>query len=89
MDHVTVSCDHVTGPHSTMSGRRLRDAVKTALVNNGFTKEVVPVIAGLSNTYADYVATFEEYQVRQCREIRCSMFGPTTVCTFVSMRLVV
>ena len=50
-----------------MSGRRLRDAVSKVLVDNGFTKDVIPVIAGLSNTYADYVATFEEYQVREWR----------------------
>ena len=35
---------------------------------NGFGNDTVVVIAGLSNTYADYVATFAEYQVRntQC-----------------------
>ena len=48
-----------------MSGRRLRDAVSKVLVENGFRKDVIPVVAGLSNTYADYVATFEEFQV--CR----------------------
>lgn len=31
---------------------------------NGFGNDTVVVIAGLSNTYADYVATFAEYQVR-------------------------
>lgn len=46
-----------------MSGRRLRDAVSKVLVENGFRKDAIPVVAGLSNTYADYVATFEEYQV--------------------------
>lgn len=49
--------------YRTMSGRRLRDAVYTVLVENGFRKDAIPVIAGLSNTYADYIATFEEYQV--------------------------
>ena len=29
----------------------------------GFGNDTVTVIAGLSNTYADYVATFAEYQV--------------------------
>lgn len=47
----------------TMSGRRLRDAVSKVLVENGFRKDAIPVVAGLSNTYADYVATFEEYEV--------------------------
>ncbi len=31
----------------------------------GFNENSVMVIAGLSNTYADYVTTFEEYQVCQ------------------------
>ena len=31
----------------------------------GFGNNTVTVIAGLSNTYADYVATFAEYQVRK------------------------
>ena len=30
---------------------------------HGFGNDTVTVIAGLSNTYADYVVTFEEYQV--------------------------
>ena len=33
------------------------------LVDNGFPKDSVMVIAGLSNTYSSYVATYEEYQV--------------------------
>ena len=48
---------------STMSGRRLRDSVKKVLIANGFPSDVTVVIAGLSNTYSDYVTTFEEYQV--------------------------
>lgn len=47
-----------------MSGRRLRDSVKKVLLENGFPSDVTVVIAGLSNTYSDYVTTFEEYQVR-------------------------
>ena len=46
-----------------MSGRRLRNAVKKVLVGNGFPSDGTVVIAGLSNTYSDYVTTFEEYQV--------------------------
>ena len=46
-----------------MSGRRLRTAVRNALVNNGFSADTRVVIAGLSNTYASYIATYEEYQV--------------------------
>lgn len=49
-----------------MSGRRTRDAVKKALISNGFPSDTKVVIAGLSNTYSDYVTTFEEYQVHTC-----------------------
>ena len=51
--------------HSTMSGRRLRNTVRKTLLDNGFPSNVAVVIAGLSNTYSDYVTTFEEYQVLQ------------------------
>ncbi len=45
-----------------MSGRRTKAAVGKALQDNGL-KDARVVIAGLSNTYSDYVATYEEYQV--------------------------
>lgn len=48
-----------------MAGRRLREAVKETLVSNGggeFDDETHVVIAGLTNTYSQYVATFEEYE---------------------------
>lgn len=60
---------HITIYISTMSGRRLRNSVKKVLLENGFPSNVTIVIAGLSNTYSDYVTTFEEYQV---------FFSPTT-----------
>lgn len=48
-----------------MAGRRLREAVKETLISNGngeFDDETQVVIAGLTNTYSQYVATFEEYK---------------------------
>lgn len=51
-----------------MAGRRLRDAVKRALISGAnveFDKNVRIVIAGLTNTYSQYVTTFEEYQVQR------------------------
>lgn len=48
-----------------MSGRRLRAAVKQTLLSNGFSSDAIVVIAGLSNTYSNYITTFEEYQVLQ------------------------
>lgn len=51
---------------TTMAGRRLRDAVKTTLVSGSSEfKNVHVIIAGLTNTYSQYVTTFEEYQVQR------------------------
>lgn len=53
---------------TTMAGRRLRDAVKTVLIEQGngeFNSNVHVVIAGLSNTYSQYVTTFEEYAIQR------------------------
>lgn len=51
-----------------MAGRRLRDAVKTVLTSAGngeFNSNVHVVIAGLTNTYSQYVTTFEEYEIQR------------------------
>lgn len=56
-----------------MAGRRLRDAVREVLTSNGngeFGSDVHIVIAGLSNTYSQYVTTFEEYQIQRY-EVNC------------------
>lgn len=48
-----------------MAGRRLRESVKETLISNSkgeFDKETHVVIAGLTNTYSQYIATFEEYK---------------------------
>lgn len=53
---------------TTMAGRRLRDAVKRVLTSGGrkeFDNNVHVVIAGLTNTYSQYVTTFEEYKVQR------------------------
>ncbi|KPJ14642.1 Neutral ceramidase [Papilio machaon] len=49
----------VPGEFTTMSGRRLRRQLARAADN--IAQRVV--LAGLSNVYADYIATPEEYQV--------------------------
>jgi neutral ceramidase len=52
----------VPGELTTMSGRRLRDALaRTSLLAGG--KDVQVIVAGLSNMYSSYVATYEEFQV--------------------------
>lgn len=53
----------VPGEFTTMSGRRLRDTVKTALISSGGDPKTEVVLTGLSNTYTSYIATYEEYQV--------------------------
>merc|ERR1711970_321717 len=64
------------GELTTMAGRRLRESVYEALKELG--EDAVPVVAGLSNTYTHYVATFEEYQ-KQRYEAASTLYGPHTL----------
>ena len=47
-----------------------------SLIQHGMPHETIVVLAGLTNTYSDYIATYEEYQVRTVRggsvKITCS-----------------
>ena len=43
-----------------MAGRRLRETVENLVQEQG--EDIIPVVAGLSNTYTHYITTFEEYQ---------------------------
>ena len=54
----------VPGEFTTMSGRRLREAIKTVM-NDASDDETSVIVAGLCNTYSDYVTTPEEYQVNR------------------------
>ena len=45
---------------TTMAGRRLCDAVSAV-----FKEKVHVVIAGLTNTYSQYITTYEEYEMRR------------------------
>ncbi|KAJ9698585.1 hypothetical protein PVL29_007582 [Vitis rotundifolia] len=74
----------VPGEFTTMAGRRLRDALKTALISGGSKefKNVHVVIAGLTNTYSQYVTTFEEYQVQRY-EGASTLFGPHTLSAYI------
>ena len=70
---------------TTMAGRRLRDAVKTVLTsghNKQFDSNVHIVIAGLTNTYSQYVTTFEEYQVQRY-EGASTLYGPHTLNAYI------
>lgn len=59
---------------TTMAGRRLRDAVKTVLNSGNKGQDIHVVIAGLTNTYSQYVTTFEEYQVQRYEVSSCLCF---------------
>lgn len=69
---------------TTMSGRRTRDAVTETLIANGLPADTLSVIAGLSNDYADYVVTFEEYQ-EQRYEGASTIYGPHTLQAYIQI----
>ncbi|XP_011498417.1 PREDICTED: neutral ceramidase [Ceratosolen solmsi marchali] len=73
----------VPGEFTTMSGRRLRNTVKNAIANADKSIEDVQVIvAGLCNTYSDYIATPEEYQIQRY-EGASTIFGPHTLTIYL------
>ncbi|KAK1322445.1 Neutral ceramidase [Acorus calamus] len=75
----------VPGEFTTMAGRRLREAVKETLIANGngeFDDDTHVVIAGLSNTYSQYITTFEEYQ-QQRYEAASTLYGPHTLSAYI------
>jgi neutral ceramidase len=65
-----------------MSGRRLRYAINETLKAAGFPNNSQVVIAGLANTYADYIATFEEYAVQRY-EGASTIYGPHTLDAYI------
>ncbi|XP_022859775.1 neutral ceramidase 2-like, partial [Olea europaea var. sylvestris] len=70
---------------TTMAGRRLRDAVRTVLTSGGskeFDENVHVVIAGLTNTYSQYITTFEEYQIQRY-EGASTLYGPHTLSAYI------
>ncbi|KAK7333855.1 hypothetical protein VNO80_30635 [Phaseolus coccineus] len=75
----------VPGEFTTMAGRRLREAVKETLIsssNGKFNDKTHVVIAGLTNTYSQYIATFEEYQ-HQRYEAASTLYGPHTLSAYI------
>ncbi|CAF0953094.1 unnamed protein product [Adineta steineri] len=72
----------VPGEFTTMSGRRLKLAIKQALQNTGaWTSDSHVVIAGLSNSYSHYITTYEEYQ-QQRYEGASTLYGPHTLAAY-------
>ncbi|CAI9770784.1 unnamed protein product [Fraxinus pennsylvanica] len=75
----------VPGEFTTMAGRRLRDAMRTVLTGGGskeFDENVHVVIAGLTNTYSQYITTFEEYQIQRY-EGASTLYGPHTLSAYI------
>ncbi|KAM1133047.1 hypothetical protein ACFX19_043051 [Malus domestica] len=75
----------VPGEFTTMAGRRLREVVKETLISNSngeFDEDTRIVIAGLTNTYSQYIATFEEY-AQQRYEAASTLYGPHTLSAYI------
>ncbi|KAM9336979.1 neutral ceramidase [Symphorus nematophorus] len=72
----------VPGEMTTMSGRRLREAVRQELEAEGAFKDTEVVIAGLSNVYTHYITTYEEYQVQRY-EGASTIYGPHTLSAYL------
>ncbi|EIN06637.1 Neutral/alkaline nonlysosomal ceramidase [Punctularia strigosozonata HHB-11173 SS5] len=71
------------GELTTMAGRRLREAVRAALISKGIVgDDAYVVIAGPANTYAHYVTTREEYGVQRY-EGASTIFGQFTLESYI------
>nr|XP_054774076.1 uncharacterized protein LOC129282175 [Lytechinus pictus] len=73
----------VPGEFTTMSGRRVRDAVTKEMKAHGASANATSVIAGLTNTYSDYIVTYEEYQVQRY-EGASTIFGQHTLQAYIN-----
>ncbi|KAI8054263.1 Neutral/alkaline nonlysosomal ceramidase [Syncephalis plumigaleata] len=73
----------VPAEFTTMSGRRMRDAVKKAAIAQGIADEnATIVISGPSNTYSSYTTTPEEYAVQRY-EAGSTIYGPGTLPAYI------
>uniref|UniRef100_A0A8C8BRW1 Neutral ceramidase n=1 Tax=Otus sunia TaxID=257818 RepID=A0A8C8BRW1_9STRI len=73
----------VPGELTTMSGRRLREAVKREFDSHG-TPRMDVVIAGLCNVYTHYITTYEEYQIQRY-EAASTIYGPHTLSAYIQL----
>lgn len=71
----------VPAEFTTMSGRRLREAIKK-IMNDASNDETSVIVAGLCNTYSDYVTTPEEYQIQRY-EGASTIYGPHTLTIYL------
>ncbi|KAL9847251.1 putative neutral ceramidase C [Geothlypis trichas] len=73
----------VPGEFTTMSGRRLREAVQREFDSHG-TPGMNIVIAGLCNVYTHYITTYEEYQLQRY-EAASTIYGPHTLSAYIQL----
>jgi neutral ceramidase len=73
----------VPGEFTTMSGRRLREAVQDTIISNGGPENTKPVLTGHSNVYTNYIATPEEYQLQRY-EGGSTIYGPQTLNLYIN-----
>ncbi|KAI0820986.1 Neutral/alkaline nonlysosomal ceramidase [Irpex lacteus] len=71
------------GELTTMSGRRMRDALRAKLISEGVIgDDAYVVLSGPANTYGHYVATPEEYSVQRY-EGASTIFGQWTLNAYI------
>ncbi|XP_057387106.1 neutral ceramidase isoform X2 [Balaenoptera acutorostrata] len=71
----------IPGEFTTMSGRRLREAVQEEFATYGMLNMTV-VISGLCNVYTHYITTYEEYQAQRY-EAASTIYGPHTLAAYI------
>ncbi|ORX82000.1 Neutral/alkaline nonlysosomal ceramidase [Basidiobolus meristosporus CBS 931.73] len=74
----------VPGEFTTMSGRRLREAIAKVFLETSDIKDPIVVLAGPSNTYSSYIATPEEYSVQRY-EGGSTIYGPNTLPGYIQL----
>ncbi|XP_060096804.1 neutral ceramidase [Heteronotia binoei] len=71
------------GEFTTMSGRRMREAVKSEFEAQG-KPEMHVILAGVCNVYTHYITTFEEYQIQRY-EGASTIFGPHSLSAYIQL----
>ncbi|PNF17882.1 hypothetical protein B7P43_G02187 [Cryptotermes secundus] len=79
----TVAMACVPGEFTTMSGRRLRAAISESVAGLGGPGISQVIVAGLCNTYSDYITTPEEYEVQRY-EGASTIYGPHTLTLYLA-----
>ncbi|KAI0692157.1 Neutral/alkaline nonlysosomal ceramidase [Cytidiella melzeri] len=73
----------IPGELTTMSGRRIRNAIRAKLISSGVVgDDAYVVLAGPANTYGHYIATPEEYSVQRY-EGASTIFGQWTLDSYI------